>query len=347
MESAMKIINKMVLGVLFVLFLTNAAFGRNVWKFMVTCDSRGYATGVNEYIMTEMVNQAIEQEVDLVLFPGDLVGGILPYSQGPFLDQLINWRNVVQPAVDAGIKIYSVRGNHDHDPDDSVAIWKEVIVDAYDLPDNGPDDEKYLTYSVKHKNALLVCFDQYVHSHRNNQSWFDEQLAANKNVHIFAVGHEPAFKAMHSSCMDDYFEERDAFWQSLEDAGARVYFCGHDHFYDHAVVDGDGDPNNDIHQYIVGTAGAPLYSWTINYDGDNSGYTVENIYHAKAYGYVLVEVQGLKVTLTWMQRTGTNVYAAKNSWSYTAKTNLDLNDDGIVDMKDLWIISSHWLETGE
>ncbi|MCK4886532.1 MAG: hypothetical protein KAS96_04030, partial [Planctomycetes bacterium] len=63
--------------------------------------------------------------------------------------------------------------------------------------------------------------------------------------------------------------------------------------------------------------------------------------------YVLVEIQGLKATLTWMQRISPDVYAAKNSWSYTAEANLDLNGDGVVDMKDLWIISSHWLETGE
>jgi len=343
----MKIMSRMVLVVLFIFCLADASFARNVWKFMVTCDSRGYTTGVNEYILGEIVNQGIENEVDLMLFPGDLVGGTEPYGQGAFLVQLTNWRNVVQPALDAGIEIYPIRGNHDYDPDDSIEVWRDVFVDDYALPDNGPDDEKYLTYSVKHKNALLVCFDQYIHSHRINQDWFDDQLAANKNVHIFAIGHEQAFKARHSSCMDDYPEKRDAFWQSLEDAGARVYFAGHDHFFNHARVDDDGDPNNDIHQYIVGTAGAPLYSWEGLYDGDNTAYTLENIHHARAYGYLLVEVQGLKVTIKWMQRTSPDVYEAKDVWSYTAEANLDLNYDGVVDMKDLWIISSHWLEAGE
>jgi len=40
-------------------------------------------------------------------------------------------------------------------------------------------------------------------------------------------------------------------------SGARAYLCGHDHGYAHARIDdGDGDYSNDVHQFVVGTAGA-------------------------------------------------------------------------------------------
>lgn len=155
-------------------------------------------------------------------------------------------------------------------------------------------------------------------SHRVNQAWVDTQLAANTNPHIFVFGHEPAFKAQHSDCLDDYPTNRDTFWAGIEDACGRTYFCGHDHFYDHARVDDDGDPGNDIRRYIVGTAGAPLRNWSPPYDGNNSGMTVEQIYHAEQHGYVLGEIDRLDATLTWMERVGAGTFSAQEVWSYTA-----------------------------
>jgi hypothetical protein len=99
--------------------------------------------------------------------------------------------------------------------------------------------------------------------------------------------------------------------------------CGHDHFYDHARLDdGDGEPNDDVHQYIVGTAGAYPYSWSGSYGGNNGDYVVKNVYHAQSYGYVIVEVDGPDVTLTWMERDhldlySPGVYRPKDVWSYT------------------------------
>ena len=96
---------------------------------------------------------------------------------------------------------------------------------------------------------------------------------------------------------------RDAFWTSLKNAGCRVYACGHDHFYDHAVVDdGDGNPDNNISQYIVGTGGAPIYSFSPPYNDTNTSYTVEQYHHAEKYGYVLVEVSDSDVKLIWFER---------------------------------------------
>jgi hypothetical protein len=156
-----------------------------------------------------------------------------------------------------------------------------------------------------------------------NQEWLDAQLAANTKPHIFITGHEPAFRALHPDCLDNMPAERDAFWASIRNAGGRTYLTGHDHFYDHARVDdGDGNPDNDIHQYIIGSAGAPLYTWSPIYSGDNSYYTIEQLYHAENYGYVLVEVDGFNVTLTWMQRHTNDLeipgtYQPDEVWSYT------------------------------
>jgi hypothetical protein len=285
------------------------------WKFIVTGDSRGTDNGVNTTILSELATEIVNQAVDLVVFPGDLVtGGV---DQAALESQLLNWRGIMQPVYDAGIGVYPVRGNHDLGSPAGATAWNNVFSGSYALPQNGPAGEENVTFAVAHENALFLGLDQYVTPHRVNQTWIDEQLAGSAAPHIFPFGHEPAFEVEHTDCLDDYPAERDAFWHSLEDAGGRTYFAGHDHFYDHARADDDGDPDNDIHQYVVGTAGAPLYAWSGYYDGDNGDYVLENLRHARAYGYVLGEVDGLTATLTWMRRVAANEFEAREQWSYT------------------------------
>ncbi|OHB67867.1 MAG: hypothetical protein A2Y77_01915 [Planctomycetes bacterium RBG_13_62_9] len=354
------------------------------WRFIMTCDSRGSgATGINDRILREMTGEILRSNVDFVLFSGDLVFGARIGAER-FESQLWNWVRIMQPVYDAGIPVYICRGNHEvgdmwdaepnepPDPQDNYAIrWPNVFGNSeypeLRLPDNGPMGEKYMSYTVVHKNALIIALDQYAGTghrivHSVNQSWLDSQLAVNTRPHVFAFGHEPAFRAYHPDCLDDYPVRRDALWLSLKAAGTRMYFCGHDHFYDHAWVDdGDGNPDNDIHQFIVASAGAPFYPWKPPYIGDNSDFKVSQLYHAERWGYVLVEIDDLSVTMTWMERhnsdaTQPGIYRPKDVLSYKAapvpagkcliKLKADLNGDCRVDFADLAILASEWLAPG-
>ena len=250
----------------------------------------------------------------------------------------------MRPVYNAGIAVYVCRGNHEQgdtwytdpneppNPLDNYAIrWLNVFGSdnhpELKLPDNGPANEKYMSYAVVHKNALVVGLDEYAgmwhHAvHSVNQGWLDSQLEVNTKPHVFVFGHEPAFRTYHTDCLDAHPDQRDAFWRSLKAAGGRLYTCGHDHYYDNAQVDdGNGDPNNDIHQLIVATAGAPLYTWSPPYSGDNSDFLVSQLYHAQRWGYVVVDVNGLDVTTTWMERQNNDslqpgVYKAAYVWCY-------------------------------
>ena len=87
-------------------------------------------------------------------------------------------------------------------------------------------------------------------------------------------------------------------------------------------------PDNDIHQFIVATAGAPFYTWKPPYDGNNGEFVPQQICHVEDhYGYMLVNVDDLEVTLTWMQRrsadlTGSAVYEAQDVWKYEVSPNV-------------------------
>ncbi|MHC4431070.1 MAG: metallophosphoesterase family protein [Planctomycetota bacterium] len=347
-EIGKNIPGKLISAVLLAVVLSVTGSAAESWRFVVTCDSRGPDDGIEKRVLRELVTEIKSSAVDFVLFPGDLVSGHSAGEPVQFEEQLRVWQEEMKSLYDANIGVYICRGNHEiadawgggssPDPDDNFTTrWLDVfgneLYPERMLGDNGPVGETYMTYSVTHKNALVVLLDQYAgieHRavHKINQQWLDDQLATKASQHIFIAGHEPAFRALHSDCLDNYPSERDAFWASIRDAGGRTYFCGHDHFYDHARVDdGDGETNNDIHQYIVGAAGAPPYRWSPPYSGDNTHHTVEQLYHAEGYGYILVEVDGPDANLTWMQRNSNDLtvkatYEPREVWSYTATAEL-------------------------
>ncbi len=306
------------------------------WRFIAVGDSRGDNNGVNAAILTEIRDQILAEQPDVVSFSGDLVTGST--NVNTLISQLTNWRTIMQPVYDAGIRVLAVRGNHENQS--SVSGWNAVLTGSYAMPDNGPAGELNCTFSFEHKNAFFVGLDVYFsHPHRVNQPWLDGQLAANTRPHLFVMAHEPAFKANHADCLDDYPTDRDQFWQSLAAHGGRIYTCGHDHLYDHARIDDrDGNPDNDVHQLIVGTAGAPFHYFNGVYDGVNNDYLPIQQYDASNYGYVVGEVDGLAVRVTWKERTSPGVYTALESWSYLVHPEPrpgDLNCDGAVDFGDI------------
>jgi len=290
-----------------------------IWQFAVISDSQGTDNGVNTAMLSEIASEIASQNVDFVLVSGDLVTGEV--ATQPLLEsQFNNWVSTLkdQDFINAGIKVYPARGNHDS-VENTFPEYTDAWINVFgnDIPDNGPTGEVDLTYSFEHNNALIIGLDEYVTSHQVNQGWLNGQLLANTKSHIFAFGHEPAFPGYHTTySLNVNITARDNFWDSLRDNGVRTYFCGHDHFYNHASFDDDGDTSNDPHQYILGPAGGGLRTFSGTH-ADTTGYTVDNIYYSSARGYLLVTVSCLDVTITWMERTGTNTFNVKETWNYT------------------------------
>lgn len=369
----MRFARQVILSLAIVLSLAAVCPAASQWRFVVTCDSRGdLLTGVNEPILREIAHEILRQRADFLLYPGDLVYGARQ-KPAAFESQLWKWIRCMRPVYDAGIPVYVCRGNHEvGDMWDAEPNQPPNFVDNYSLrwlhvfgnleypeqmlPDNGPPGARYMSYSVVHKNALIVATDQYNGMdhrlvHQVDQAWLNSVLKSNAQPHVFVFGHEPAFRLVHPDCLDDHPAKRDRFWRSLQTAGVRMYFCGHDHFYNHARVDdGDYDPNNDVHQVVIATAGAPAYTWCPPYVGDNSYFDVQRLHHAERYGYLLVEINGLDVTTTWMERQSPEpadpgIYEPGYVWSYraVARSSADLNGDGIVDLADLAVLASQWL----
>lgn len=304
---------------------SSATTSADSWTFIVAGDSRGSDNGVNATILAEIAAEVVSQQPEFIIFPGDLVTG--GDTEDDLQSQLLTWRDTMQPVYDEGIGVYPVRGNHELGTSyATTTAWNHVFDGAYGLPQNGPAGEENLTWSVTHgtgsSRAIVLGLDLYYPNldHTVPQDWVDGSLAATDAVHVFAMAHEPAFSSDHNDCLDDAPAARNTFINSLIDAGGRSYFAGHDHFYNHLRADdADGDPDDDLHQFIVGTAGAPLRSegdyggdtgpWTPTKDIDGDGFDDPGTFESQ-YGYMVVEIDDLDVTMTWWHRTGVGVYEA-------------------------------------
>ncbi len=298
------------------------------WCFVVAGDGRadGKAirkedrNGVNVQITKEIAQAVLDEKAKFLMWTGDLVLG---YSRDEkdFEQQLMTWRETMSPLYDKNIPVLPCRGNHEAGSPHSAAIWNQVFTGSYALPTNGPKTEKGLTFYYRLGPVLAIGLDQYQSSKESiDQAWLDDVLARNRAPFVFAMGHEPAFMdGTHKDTMDADPKKRDTFWQSLIRAGARVFFAGHDHLYDHMSVVREGpDPGPEMHQFVAGTAGAPFYKEG-PYTGKNEGWKLTRLKHIdKTYGYLLVEIEGSKATISFKGRTSPGHYEVMDSYSYSA-----------------------------
>lgn len=301
------------------------------YRFIVTGDGRSAlhdarpdsdSNGVDTTAMKALVREMLRTRPRFVLFNGDLVYGYT--SEDSFRTQLIGWRELMRPVYQAGIHVYLIRGNHDASSVNADQVWDEVFTGPYVQPSNGPEGEKDMTFAAREENALIVGLDQWNgHEHAVNEKWLDQQLARNTLPVVLVMGHEMAFRAgVHTDNLAEHRRRRDRFIEALFKAGARVYFAGHDHFYDHAeITDPKCHPGLDIHQFVVGTAGAPFYHGA-DYGENDGSWTVihKPEWHIeRAIGYMLGEVDSLDVKLTFFGRTAADsTFRPMDSFAYRA-----------------------------
>ena len=289
-----------------ILVVETCVNAQNIDRFMVVGDAHLYSPSpdVSQTILYEITLAAIEEQVDFIFFPGDLI--VRGFSSPSEEDSVLkDWRFVLDTLHQHNISVFACRGNNDVSSRES---WDSLFSGAYLLPQNGPENEKNITYAIEYDNLLFIAMDEYTISHQINQVWLDEILANADREHIFIAGHEPAFKLFNQNCLGAFPIERNQFWESLTNAGVKIYFCGHDHFYDHTIIDdGDGNPHNDVHQVIVGTGGTSFFH-DLEYNGDNGRWNPLRLFHEENNGYVLVEIDDSVVQMTWKHRVEPGVY---------------------------------------
>lgn len=270
------------------------------WRFAVISDTQGYTTannGIGQY--ANMIAKAIAADnVDFVLISGDLIYGEWPPGSTPSFSAMLQaWFTEMKPLYDANIPVYPVRGNHEamaiapeNDPTQFLAAFNGF---SY-IPDNGPAGAERLTYSFKHKNSLVIGIDNYIQNVNQPsvpQDWINQQLSGNTQPHVFTFGHVPIVQIVMTPIIASDTEAGYAFFDSLVDAGAKAYFCGHEHIYNRSVLTRNG---KHLFQFVEGTGGGQHLPWTT--EGYNSALPQCDItaqlayYNVYLFGYTLVTV---------------------------------------------------------
>lgn len=307
-----------------VLFTAVAWAPADSWKFIVTGDDRSGSrrpedhNGVNTMILGELANAFMAEKPKFVLFSGDLIAG--PRTDAEMESQLRTWLETMKPVYDAGIKVYNIRGNHEMHVPHPELVWKKMFVGKYAMPQDGPKGEEGMTFTVHYRNALIVGLDEFQSDEINvNMNWLDKVLKAKREPHLFIFSHKMAFRSgNHDDGLETNPPLRDALVKKLVAAGERVAFFGHDHLYDHRSVTAPGEPDSRaLHQFVVGTAGAPLVKGNTQ-PGENGNWLVKKFSHIEGkYGYAVVEIDGKKVTITFKARSATGVYEPADWYSYS------------------------------
>jgi len=264
-----------VVPVAFVIFVLGSLGYAETVRFAVLGDTRGSGEGdaVNESVFGDIIDDvlAADPPVQFVVILGDLVNGTgNAITMG---QQFQVFRQVAAPWYESdmiGAKLYAVPGNHDlRNVFTYDTIWQTAFPE---LPDNGPEDEKKLVYSFDAGPVHLVVVNTSspINNHRVDLDWLDADLAASDAPIKMVFGHDPAYPCDGhiGSSLDTYPVLRDAFWQMLVDYDVSVYFCAHEHLYDHWIKDS-------VHQIISGGGGAP--GWFFHYlivDADEEDATI-------------------------------------------------------------------------
>lgn len=245
--------------------------------------------------------------------------------------------------------LYPTRGNHEcYLKGDLTRDQWTTYMGQY-LPQNGPSlgtgpdqnpemDERGFSYSFRYDNTLFLGIDEYAVLEDKDHGifpppstrvpsvfcngWLAEQFgtfrADGSLDHCFVFGHSPLFTVKMDTSMDATAltaAGRDVF---VQEAGslAEIYFCGHEHFYDHTLIKNTSLPGGEgidaLHQVLVGTGGAEIDRLTegdCNYSADYIRDPDRQYYHnpevpssgdPQPYiGYNLVTVSGPDVAFLW------------------------------------------------
>jgi hypothetical protein len=248
-----------------------------------------------------------------------------------------------------GPTLYPTRGNHECYLKGNLTRDQWTTYIGQYLPQNGPSqgtgpdqnpqmDERGFSYSFRYNYALFLGIDEYAALEDKDNGIFPPPSTVVPSVfcngwlavqfgafqadgsldHCFVFGHSPLYTVKMDTSMDATAltaAGRDVF---VQEAGslAEIYFCGHEHFYDHTIISGTAHPGGQgidaLHQVLVGTGGAEIDRVTetgCDYSASYIRDPARQYYHnpevppsgdPQPYiGYNMVTVSGPDVTFLW------------------------------------------------
>ena len=226
------------------------------YQFVLYSDSCSGVKGTVEEKAFKKMNSVIKELDPLpqfILFPGDEIIGLTPKEE-ELLHQWEYWKNIEMAWFhENNIPIYNTTGNHTAYDEVSERVFKKC--NAH-LPENGPQNQKKLSYYTVKDELLLVfintlCHDKGGEGHVELE-WLEKVLSDHKELkYKFVVGHHPVHQV--GTMISDYeltIHSKNGIdvWDIFKKHKVFAYLCGHILDYDVQIHDG-------ILQIVSGGAG--------------------------------------------------------------------------------------------
>jgi len=171
---------------------------------------------------------------------------------------------------------------------DLFLVDSNVIIDQYGYIDDAEQDRLFEEW--------------FVSPDADRPSWLERKLSeSRKPFKIVVLHHPPVAYSKHYANWSDpanganLEEKRIAFVRLLQRYQVEVVFCGHQHMYEHNVIE-PGDAGKPIHIIVTGGGGAPLHAATsqeeeaaMTREFAQQGLRVRNEEQVVIHNYCLVE----------------------------------------------------------
>ncbi len=169
--------------------------------------------------------------------------------------------------------LYPTPGNHEG--------WNALSQAYYQAPDS-TGSNGYYSFDCGDVHFCVGNYDVDCSVGSAQYNWIAADLAAARKKWKIFMEHAPAYAYTSDG------HAGDPTWLAvaqnlLQPNGVQVFFSGHDHFYQHNVING-------LHQVIAGGGGGPLYTPT--------GTLPTTLAQAKDYCYVMGEASATTLRLT-------------------------------------------------
>jgi len=152
-------------------------------------------------------------------------------------------------------RTYPVPGNHDYHVANA-ANYFTYFGAAAGTPGSG-----YYSYNLGDWHVVALNSEINTAAGSPQEQWLRADLAANTKQCTIAYWHQPVFNSgdQHGSST-----KCKPLWQALQDFGAEIVICGHEHIYERfAPQTANGVASaTGIREFVVGTGGANLYTIT-------------------------------------------------------------------------------------
>jgi len=242
------------------------------FKFVVYGDVRRgtFGEGVHQKVVNSILR---EPDFSFTLNVGDI-------PKTP--DNLEHWDRFFWEIKElAATKSYMVSiGNHEYD-EGSDPDYGANYIQFFNFPQNGNNEFYYsFNYSNAHIAAINMSTSKLIIS-QEEIDWLDNDLnkTVGNNMWNIVFFHVPPYSSGAHGFNQEIIEKMVPIFEKHK----AVVFCGHDHHYEHLIV-------NNIHYIISGGGGAPL-ELALN----PCQYSQ---YLEQAYCYTLVDINGDQMTVT-------------------------------------------------